>query len=192
MGSNGKLELILGPMFAGKTTELLRRLYVHSDIGFRVLYINNSLDDREKIFSTHNGLYKDRISIDHRKMKKLGDILDQCILNCFDVIGIDEGQFFEDLEERVKFFVEKLNKFVIVSALDGNYKREPFTNVLNLIPLADKYEKFKPYCMECANKKIIKEALFSHRIKEESKEIVIGDKDVYKCLCRDCYSKQNN
>ena len=98
-----------------------------------------------------------------------------------EVIGIDEGQFFDDVCE---FSEEMANngKVVLISALDGTFERKTFGNILNLIPMAEKVEKLDAVCMDCKNS-----ASFTKRI-TSSKEIeLIGGSDVYKPVCRRCF-----
>ena len=104
-----------------------------------------------------------------------------------DVILINEGQFFPDLFECVIELVEKYNKKVYVSALDGDFKREKFGGILDLIPYCDQFTKLNSLCSQCKNGR---KALFSHRVTTESAQIVIGS-DNYIPLCRKCYLQFN-
>ena len=98
------LNLIIGPMYAGKTTELLRRLNIYQEFGFKTLYVSSSLDSRSNLpFSTHNPLLKSIGKIDSIKVKNLFDVN----FEQYNVIGIDEGQFFSDLKNYVTSSINK-------------------------------------------------------------------------------------
>ena len=99
----------------------------------------------------------------------------------YDVVGIDEGQFFEDIVEFCQQ-AANLGKIVLVAALDGTFERKPFGNIINLIPLAEKVNKLCAVCVYCTS-----EAAFTKRI-IESKEIqLIGGDEMYKPVCRACF-----
>lgn len=181
----GTLELIAGPMFSGKTTELLRRLKCESTIGFRVMYINHTLDIRGQHFSTHNELYADKIEgILFQQHVQLGDLSGY---EDVDIIGIDEAQFFPDLTECVIDLVEKHKKHVIVAGLNGDFKRRPFGRILELEPLADSYTRLKSYCYDCSQKQTRTFALFSYRTDVSDDVVLAGGKGEYIPLCRSCY-----
>ena len=135
--SCGYIDLILGPMFSGKTSYLLRELLIFSKMGSNVLYINHSLDNRsEESFSTHNPMIeKDRIisSLDMTKTDNLEKVYEMS--KGYDIIGIDEAQFFKGLRSYVIDMSEKYGKRVIVASLSGNFKRELFGETVELIPL---------------------------------------------------------
>ncbi len=186
---NGKLDLIIGPMYAGKSTELLRKLLISSEIGLKVLYINHIFDTRsEHVFSTHHPflLLNNRNNIDFISLSSLKGVRKEE----YDVIGIDEAQFFDEyLYEFCKIHVETYRRHVIVSGLDSDYKRERFGHILDLVPLADDIVKLKPYCQECGPKK--EKALFSYRHASHDDVILVGGKDIYTPLCRKCYLSKN-
>lgn len=175
------LDLIVGPMYSSKTTDLLRRLFVSSAVGFKSLYINHTLDNRNQDaeYSTHNPLYKQKMEAENgvvmRSLSQL-DQLSDAELHEFQIIGIDEGQFFPDLKKGVLRMVEVLGKHVIVSGLNGDSNRQPFGQILDLIPYADHISKLSSYCQRCAqppNKRLIK-AIFTYRIRPEIKAEVSG------------------
>jgi len=178
--SSGYLELILGPMFSGKTTQIIQHYKSYSYIGKKVAVINYAEDKRyhDSLLSTH-----DQIMIPCILVKNLTDIVnDEVIVNA-DVILINEGQFFPDIYEIVLEFVEKQQKTVYICGLDGDFKRNKFGKLLDLIPYCDKVNKLTSFCSKCRNGK---NGLFSCRVTKETEQIVIGS-DNYKPLCRDCY-----
>jgi thymidine kinase len=173
----GELQLIIGPMFSGKSTELLRRIEIYSISNKKTILIKYYKDTRysESSISTHNKQTKDAIPA-----SSIGEILD--ILMEYDVIGIDEGQFFSDILE-----VEKLannGKIVIIAALDATFQRLPFNKICELVPRCEKVIKLNAVCMDCFSP-----ASFSKRITDEKEVEIIGGKEKYKPVCRRCYFK---
>lgn len=187
-----KLKIYVGSMFSGKTFAVLRELSQLSEMGLRVIYINHSLDDRsDTIYSSHSTLMRSQeIDLDMVKIKNLVDCPD---LSTYDVIAIDEAQFFEKfLVDFVKHLVEVKNKYVIVCGLDGDYNRNKFGHVLDLIPYADSVVKLHAFCKRCSeSQKVIKNALFTycqHKSTADAEtSINIGGADKYMAVCRECY-----
>ena len=177
-----KIEIILGPMFSGKSTELLRRTSRYEAIGKKIMYINHSLDTRyglDKI-STH----------DHQETKavmtpKLMHVLKTEPFNECDIIAINEAQFFTDLIEFCKISMDEFGKHIIIAGLDGDYRREPFGDILQLIPLAESDDviKLSAYCKICAVK-----ASFTKRVTPDPSQIVIGTDDCYIPVCAAHYA----
>jgi thymidine kinase len=109
------------------------------------------------------------------------------------VIGIDEAQFFDEyLVDFVHNLVEEQRKYVIVVGLDGDFKRQRFGHILDLIPFADNVAKLHAYCKRCAEtKKTLTAALFSHytsgtpNVVEDA--VIVGGSDLFQAVCRSCY-----
>lgn len=184
---SGSLDCITGPMKSGKSSELLRRLSVESEIGYSTLYINSSKDTRceENSFSTHNPLLlksNNIICVSTTLLKNID-------ISGYDVICVDEAQFFEDLELVVEW-VEVHNKKVIVSGLTSTYERKKFGKLLDLEPYADTFIKLSGFCEKCAPSKRIP-AVFTHKIVKNGLIEDIGGKDKYMSLCRNCYISNN-
>nr|WNL49854.1 thymidinekinase [Marseillevirus sp.] len=187
MYSNSGLEIICGPMRSGKTTELRRRLGVFSSIGFKVLYVNSSKDtrkgpDNSTNFSTHNSELSGRNNaFPSQKVLFIKDI----DFTDFDVIGIDEAQFFkeEDFALRVMNIVRS-GKRVILSGLDGDSTQKKMGKILSLIPQADTVSKLLASCEFCAKKKLMVPAPFTKRLSDEQEQEVIGND--YASVCRAC------
>lgn len=170
-------------MFSGKTSKLIHDLETLSTIGLNALYINSNIDVRsEDAYSSHN-----QIKVLSRKIKfiKTSLLKDIDVLN-YEVIGIDEAGFFDDLEIIIEW-VDKLGKILIVAGLDGDYKRKPFGKTLNLIPYADRVIKFNSYCLECMKEGNIKSAPFTYRKCNNQEDIVVGGDEKYSSLCRKHY-----
>lgn len=185
----GYLEIILGGMYAGKTSRLIEIYKTNSYIGKKIVVINYAEDTRyhDKMLSTHDGVMIPCIMT--------LDIYDQWTnpqqpyyneLHSADIILINEGQFFKRLVETVLLMVENENKNVYICGLDGDFKREKFGELLNLIPYCDKVEKLRSLCSICRNGK---RGIFSKRVTTETTQIVIGS-DNYLPVCRDCYNNK--
>ena len=184
--NEGYLEIILGPMFSGKTTQIIQMYNNYSYIGKNVVVINYAEDKRyhDSMLSTH----------DHKMIPCIltMDISDMWTnplheyynaINEADVILINEGQFFNNLKEAVLEMVDKYQKIVYICGLDGDFKRNKFGDLLELIPYCDKINKLTSLCSQCKNGK---KGIFSCRITRETSQVVIGS-DNYKPLCRSCY-----
>lgn len=185
---SGSLRIIIGSMFSGKTIELLRELTVFAEMGLKVLYVNFAQDDREDgFFSTHSAIVVRSTQICMIKADRISEITD---IDNYDVIGIDESQFFPDLLETVNDLVENRDKKVIIAGLDGTFERRRFGQILDLIPLCDSITKLTAFCDTCCKNGIYSPALFTKRTSEDKDEVVIGGKDKYIPVCRSCFKNQ--
>jgi len=175
---DGYLELCMGPMFSGKTTMLIQTYKQYTYIEKKVCVINYMLDTRyhETMLSTH-----DKTMIPCIQASRIEDVMAQATTS--DVILINEGQFFPDLFQTVIELVDTHHKKVYVFALDGDFERKRFGSILDLVPYCDTATKLKSLCAQCKNGR---KAIFSHRVSDESAQIVIGS-DNYQPLCRSCY-----
>ena len=180
----GYLKVIIGSMFSGKTTELFREHRRYSSCGFECLLINHSSDKRytdNEETSSHDGFLVNSINIGD----KLFDFFKkESYLTRYDVIFINEGQFFEDLYKFVDDVVNQKNKRVYVCGLDGDFKREKFGTLLNIIPICDDIIKLKALCIQCKKS----EAIFTFRLTNDQEQTVVGGTESYCALCRNCYN----
>ena len=130
----GKFTLVLGPMFSGKTTELIRRCRRMIAIGKKVLILNHKTDNRNGLHtvSTHDGATLKAMSIDMITTHWLSECVKE-----YDVIAFDEGQFFSGLCDAVKFLRKGMNKDVLVAGLSGDANMKPWQVISNLLPMAD-------------------------------------------------------
>ena len=181
------LTLILGCMFSGKTTELMRYVKRDESIGRRVIIMNHSFDKkRSPQLTNHSGESMGCISL-HKLNDVFGGEIDMSdSIQEYDTIAINEGQFFEDLEDFVLYCVETLKKSVIVCGLDSDFKRVPFMNIINLVPHADELLKLKALCVECKDGT---PAFYSKRTIQSDDRVLVGASDSYKPVCRSCYLK---
>lgn len=187
----GRLDIMMGCMFSGKSSALLRKLSQLESMGEKVLYINHSIDNREDSnYSTHCKLTKGReLTFNSLKLNRLE--INEKILE-YSVIGIDEAQFFgSELVDFVIYLLQK-DKYIIVVGLDGTFKKEKFGYILDLIPHADNVAKLHAYCRSCYNdSKTLTTAIFSHRTVENSSTNLVGKDESYIPVCRKCYEKLN-
>ena len=177
----GRIELIMGCMFAGKTTELLRRCNKHQITGKRVLRVKFAADKRygaDFKISTHSGIQKQAKPIN--ELAALGDEWQN-----FDVIGVDEGQFFADIVEFSEM-AANAGKVVIISSLQGTFLRGAFPNILKLIPKCEKIKKLTAICKLCKQN-----ASFTFRTASKDCQTMIGGENMYMPLCRDCHLRES-
>jgi thymidine kinase len=186
----GYLKIILGSMFAGKTTELIKEYNKHVSCGFKCCIINHVIDDRYGTDNTKMANHNNKI-VECKSCYKLSELLgadyQNDIVKKYDVFLINEGQFFDDLYDCVDVIVNKAIKKVYVCGLDGDYKRKKFGSILDIIPLCDDIVKLKGICKEC----VFKESIFTNRITNEKEQTLISSNN-YTSLCRKCYNKNMN
>jgi thymidine kinase len=184
MYNHPSIEIIFGPMFSGKTTEIIRKLSIYNSIGFKVLYVNTSIDTRTNTnLSTHNSTMTKTLPFDSIKVEKLEDIKH----DSYDVIAIDESHFFSNLKRSVLDLVENHGKIVIVGGLTGDSNREKFGEINDLIPYADFINKLNSICLSCKKSGKIESAHFSKRISSNTNRVLIGGNTEYIPVCRACY-----
>jgi thymidine kinase len=190
------LELIIGPMYSGKSSRLVEIYKQCKFCNISVAVINHSIDNRydEELLSTH-----DKVKIPCIKANRLSDVWSYDIdlqndinkipngqekfkVASSSVVLINEGQFFSDLYE-VVIDMLKYNKQVYVCGLDGDFERKKFGSILDLIPLCDKVTKLTSLCSKCKDGT---PGIFSMRLTNEVEQTVVGS-DNYIPVCRKCY-----
>ncbi|KAG2688567.1 hypothetical protein I3843_09G102800 [Carya illinoinensis] len=180
--STGEIHVIVGPMFSGKTTSLLRRIQSESSNGRSVALIKSNKDTRYGLDAivTHDG-----VKLPCWALADLSSFRQKFGPDAYaqlDVIGIDEAQFFEDLYDFCRVAADRDGKTVIVAGLDGDYLRRSFGSVLDIIPLSDSVTKLTARCELCK-----KRAFFTLRKTEQKQTELIGGADVYMPVCRQHY-----
>lgn len=179
---NGKLTIILGCMFSGKSTELIRLIRRYRSIDKNVMVIKHSIDHR---YDSSHVTSHDQEKIESVMITDLSNVKDRPEFKTADVIVVEEAQFFNELYNHVIYWVDTLKKNVIVAGLDGDYNRQPFLNgeLLKLIPVCDEIKKLTGYCQICHC-----EAIFTKRVNTDTTDqIVVGSKDIYIPVCRKHY-----
>lgn len=202
----GELHVTVGCMRGGKSTYALHIL--DTLVYDKCLYLNSTLDVRsDKPFSTHSKI----MNLDCEKKYDpdfLGDVyvsdnltlvkverlmeLPTNFIKKFDVICVDEAQFFSLLEEHTTKWVDDLNKKVFVTALSSDFKRRLFGETHRLIPHCDTFKTIREgYCGECIKSGRKTKAIFNHRMVDTvgGEQIQIGD--AYLSVCRKCYNRLN-
>ena len=175
----GRIEMIVGPMFAGKSTELMRRIRRHKLAYRRCVVIKYAKDQRHGENATELSTH-DNLRIKAVPCTKLYDAWNEARNS--DVIGIDEAQFYPDL---IQFCDEMADagKIIILGALDGDFRREPFGSVLQLAPRAESVTKLSAVCRICG-----REAAFTRRLTSETALEAIGGAEMYMPTCRKCFT----
>jgi thymidine kinase len=172
------ITIIMGPMFSGKTTELRRRVNRFRIAGRRCVIIKHTIDTRyaSDLCCTHDGVTTAAVLS--------STLCGAAIPTDCEVIGIDEGQFFDDL---ISFCDAMANRgvIVIVAALDSTYQRRPFGHVLELVPLAEFVIKLLAVCVVCHGDAAFTGLVPGHH---EPRGIQIGGAEMYRALCRRCYA----
>ena len=181
------LEVITGPMFSGKTSLLIEK-YNNLKDNYNCLAINYLHDNRfdeglDKIRS-HDGDEIPCISVDN--LKQVTDNLEYSnMLYNADYIFINEAQFFKDLKIWVMYIIKNLYKNVILCGLDLDYKKEKFGEISDLYIEATSIHQLSGGCYYCINP-----SLYSYRLTNSHKKILIGGNKDYVPVCGECYKKQ--
>jgi len=168
-------------MFAQKTTELIRRIRRYKAIGYNVLVVNYSGDTR---YGTNKIISHDTESSDAICVTQLADVGSQVASGSYQVLIIDEGQFYGDLYPCVKTWADTLPIHIVVTGLDGDSDRNPFGDILKLIPLAEEVERLSALCSICKDGTL---AHFSKALIAKEEQISIGGANCYVPVCRKHY-----
>lgn len=179
-----RLEVIVGPMFSGKTEELLRRLRREEIAGKKVSLVRPAIDTRYGYgyVTSHNGskLSADNLESSYALLELPSDV---------QVIGIDEGQFFDSF--LITYILELLNKNkkIIICGLDKDFATQNFGPIPDLMVLADKLDKLTAVCNKCG----ADDASFTQRLVNgkaasfDGPTILVGGTESYEARCRDCF-----
>ena len=170
----GELHLIIGCMFSGKTTELLRIAKRLKSIDQTVALINYLEDTR---YSTTDVTTHDKYSCDIES--HLINDLSSLDVNSYSVICINEAQFFGGLKQFCMDMLSK-SKIIYVSGLDGDFKQQPFGEILDLIPMCNTITRLHAFCKVCKNGN---PAYFTKRLTDSKEQKLIGT-DEYIPVCR--------
>jgi thymidine kinase len=173
----GRIEVICGSMFSGKTEELIRRLKRAKFAKQRVEIFKPAIDTR---YSDENVVSHDSHSIASTPIDSSASIL--LFTSEIDVVGIDEAQFFD------KGLVDVCNQLanngvrVIIAGLDMDFRGVPFGPRPDLCAIADEVSKVHAICVKCGDL-----AAYSHRTVKNDKQVLLGETAEYEPLCRHCY-----
>lgn len=182
----GVLEVICGPMFSGKSEELMRRLRRAKIAKQHIMTFKPSIDNRHSIeyVVSHDGnkLYAQALD----DVSAIPDIVHQ---DNIDVVGIDEAQFFPQEIIPVICTLVEHGKRVIVAGLDLDFRRVPFGSMPILLAIADKITKLNAICCVCGKDANCTQRLVNGRpAKHDDPIILVGAQEAYQARCRSCYS----
>jgi len=195
------LEIIIGPMFSGKTSKLLEIYKQCTFCNINVAVLNHNTDTRysDTMLSTHDKsmipcIQTDKIDTVWNYLEldnyldlnnEFGRIAQQHLkLRNAQVILINEAQFFDDLIPCVVDMLNQ-NKQIYIAGLDGDFQQKKFGGLLDLIPLCDKVTKLTSLCSLCKNGE---PGIFSMRLTNEKEQMLIGS-DNYAPVCRECFKR---
>lgn len=173
----GCIEVICGSMFSGKTEELIRRLkraqFAKQKVEIFKPAVDTRYDDVKIVSHDSNSIHSTPVPASANIILLATDV---------DVVGIDEAQFFDDGLAAVCNQLANSGVRVIVAGLDTDYLGKPFGPMPALLAIAEHVTKVHAICMRCGNI-----ANHSHRISEDEGLVVLGEKNNYEPLCRDCF-----
>ena len=175
----GRIEVVCGSMFSGKTEELIRRMRRAKFARQKVEIFKPAMDTR---YSEDDVVSHDRHSIKSTPIESSAEILQ--LSSDIDVVGIDEAQFLDNGIVDVCNTLANRGVRVIVAGLDMDYKGVPFGPIPALCAIADEVAKVHAICVKCGAL-----AYVSHRIVDNDRRVLLGETGEYEPLCRDCYQK---
>ena len=176
---SGCIEVVCGSMFSGKTEELIRRLRRAQFANQKIAIFKPSIDKR---YSDVEVVSHDFHKITSKPVKEASQMLD--IDPEVQVVGIDEAQFFgEELVDVCQTLADRGVR-VIAAGLDTDFKGVPFGPIPKLMAVAEDVQKVHAICVKCGNL-----ANHSHRLSKSKDLVLLGEKDVYEALCRECFNK---
>lgn len=177
---SGSIEVICGSMFSGKTEELIRRLKRARIAKQKVEIFKPGIDVR---YSDTDVVSHDSTTIPSTPIESSNSLL-LLVEDDVDVVGIDEAQFVDNDLAHVCVELANQGIRVIVAGLDMDFKGVPFGPMPALCAVADYVTKVHAICMKCGSP-----AVFSHRLVEDERRVMLGETQEYEPLCRRCYLK---
>ena len=187
------LELLLGPMFAGKSSALLSIVRRHKALGWPVCVVTHACDTR---YGTDQVVNHDQQRCPAIATETLTHVLEMPDYKDARLVVVEEAQFFGDLVTFVTKAVDTDGKHVVVVGLDGDAERKPFGKVLDLVPFADRITKLTAMCKQCADGT---PAIFTHAYGDAAEaaaagEACVGAGEKYVPMCRKHYlaAKEQN
>ena len=175
----GRIEVICGSMFSGKTEELIRRMKRAKFAKQKVEIFKPAIDTR---YSEEDVVSHDQNSIHSTPIDASGAIL--LLASNIDVVGIDEAQFLDDNLVDVCNELANRGIRVIIAGLDMDFKGVPFGPIPALCAIADEVTKVHAICVKCGAL-----AYVSHRLVADEHRVMLGEQSEYEPLCRACYQK---
>jgi len=182
----GRLELIIGPMYSGKSSELIRIANRYKSINKNILAVNHTINNRYNTnnISTHDKNVLDNCIItDDLNSLKDTDKYKEC-----DIIIIEELQFFTGAYNFILNAIDNDNKIVIGAGLNGDFKRKPFGEILSLIPLSEKILYLSALCKKCGDGTAAHFTKILENVNPTGEQIIVGSNDLFESVCRKHYS----
>jgi thymidine kinase len=173
----GWIEVIAGCMFSGKTEELIRRIRRAQIARQQVAIFKPGIDDR---YSADHIVSHSEARLQSVSVENAADILR--LAGDAQVVGIDEGQFFDMGIVDVAEELANRGKRVIIAGLDQDYRGKPFEPIPQLLAVAEYITKTLAICVVCGNP-----ADRTQRTTEASERVLVGAKDSYEARCRRCF-----
>lgn len=175
----GCIEVICGSMFSGKTEELIRRMKRAQFAKQRVEIFKPSIDTR---YSDVDVVSHDQHVIPSTPVESSSTIL--LLAQDVDVVGIDEAQFFDQGIVDVCTELARRGLRVIIAGLDVDFMGRPFGPMPQLMAIAEDVYKAHAICVRCGSL-----AYVSHRLVDSDKKVLLGEKEEYEPICRQCYNE---
>ena len=174
----GRIEVVCGSMFSGKTEELIRRMkravFAKQKVEIFKPAIDTRYSDEEVVSHDHNSITSTPVDASASILLLVGDV---------DVVGIDEAQFLDNGLVDVCTQLANRGVRVIIAGLDMDFQGKPFGPMPALCAIADDVTKVHAICMRCGAL-----AYISHRLVNSDKRVLLGEKATYEPLCRECYN----
>lgn len=184
---NGRIEVVCGPMYCGKTEELIRRLTRLKIAEQNFLVLRSEIDNRysRDSIASHSGkTWKSTLISRSSSFNEL--------TNGYSIVALDEAQFLDHgIVDELQRFAREGGR-VIVAGLDMTYRQEPFGPMGAIMAIADSVTKFTAICHKCKND----DAVFTQRLIDgkpapmDGDTIVVGGNDMYEARCRKCFRFQ--
>jgi thymidine kinase len=182
----GRMEVITGPMFSGKSEELIRRLKRAQIARLRVASFKPDIDLRYQAdaIASHSAQRIEAQAV--RDVERLRGAIFPA-LETIDVVGIDEAQFFDEALVGLSMELVHAGKRVVLAGLDTTFAGEPFAPMPALMAIADEVMKLSAVCMLCGAP-----AIHTQRLGTSQQLVVVGAAGVYEARCRACFRPEGD
>ena len=182
----GRMEVITGPMFSGKSEELIRRLKRAQIARLRIASFKPEIDLRYQpdAISSHSAQTIRAVAV--RDLDRLRALLFPA-LDTVDVVGIDEAQFFDELLVGLAMELVVAGKRVVLAGLDTTFAGEPFAPMPALMAIADEVVKLSAVCMVCGAP-----AIHTQRLGASQQLVMVGAEGMYEARCRACFRPEGD
>jgi len=174
----------MGPMWAGKTTELMRQARRARAAGLRCLVIKYEGDTRydKEVLTTHDQNTMSAVSANRHSLGSID-------ISNYDIICVDEGQFYEHLHQYVEDWLTRGIRHVYISALNGDFQGKAWREIVKLGPI-EHITNLSAICTQQRNDKTCgREAHFTARITQSDELELVGGKETYTATCRECFRR---